>query len=100
MLKTSLKYAASLAVLATVAGPALAQESWTMTTTWPSSLELIETDKHFVELANKLDIDTGANSGTVEAVSEVFARLSYMVSAAAITLETWDVCPIHAAAAC
>jgi TRAP-type mannitol/chloroaromatic compound transport system substrate-binding protein len=54
MLKTSLKYAASLVVLASVASPALAQESWTMTTTWPSSLELIETDKHFVELANKL----------------------------------------------
>jgi len=43
------------ATLATVAAlPAVAQESWTMTTTWPSSLELIETDKHFVELANKL----------------------------------------------
>ncbi|MHC5655311.1 TRAP transporter substrate-binding protein DctP [Stappia sp.] len=54
MLKTSLKYAASIAVLATMAGPALAAETWTMTSTWPSSLELIETDKHFVELANKL----------------------------------------------
>jgi TRAP-type mannitol/chloroaromatic compound transport system substrate-binding protein len=39
---------------AALAGPVLAQESWTMTTTWPSSLELIETDKHFVDLANKL----------------------------------------------
>jgi TRAP-type mannitol/chloroaromatic compound transport system substrate-binding protein len=36
------------------AGLAMAQESWNMTTTWPSSLELIETDKHFVDLANKL----------------------------------------------
>ena len=35
-------------------GRRMAQESWTMTTTWPSSLELIETDKHFVDLANKL----------------------------------------------
>ncbi|RKF14026.1 ABC transporter substrate-binding protein [Roseovarius spongiae] len=42
------------AAAAALAGPALAQESWTMTTTWPSSLELIETDKHFVDLANKL----------------------------------------------
>jgi len=40
--------AGALAVQAT------AQESWTMTTTWPSSLELIETDRHFVDLANKL----------------------------------------------
>ncbi len=38
-------------------GTAMAQESWTMTTTWPSSLELIEMDKHFVELANKLTGD-------------------------------------------
>ncbi|RLQ87572.1 TRAP transporter substrate-binding protein DctP [Notoacmeibacter ruber] len=36
-----------------VATPALA-ESWTMTTTWPSSLELIEIDKHWAELANEL----------------------------------------------
>ncbi len=35
------------------ATPALA-ENWTMTTTWPSSLELIELDKHWVDLANKL----------------------------------------------
>ncbi len=42
------------AASAAVAGQAMAQESWTMTTTWPSSLELIETDKHFVDLANKL----------------------------------------------
>ena len=33
---------------------AQAQQSWTMTTTWPSSLELIEFDRHFVDLANKL----------------------------------------------
>ncbi len=40
-----------------VAGTAMAQESWTMTTTWPSSLELIEIDRHFVELANALTGD-------------------------------------------
>lgn len=39
---------------AVMAAPALAQEKWTMTSTWPSSFELIEMDKHFVELANKL----------------------------------------------
>ena len=37
---------------AAIGSQAVAQESWTMTTTWPSSLELIETDKHFVDLAN------------------------------------------------
>ncbi|SIO50523.1 TRAP-type mannitol/chloroaromatic compound transport system, substrate-binding protein [Rhodovulum sp. ES.010] len=42
------------AVAALAALPAVAQENWTMTTTWPSSLELIETDRHFVDLANKL----------------------------------------------
>ncbi|SNT68827.1 TRAP transporter substrate-binding protein DctP [Paracoccus seriniphilus] len=36
-----------------VAAPALA-ENWTMTTTWPSSLELIEIDKHWAQLANDL----------------------------------------------
>ncbi|MBU3030367.1 TRAP transporter substrate-binding protein DctP [Paracoccus marinaquae] len=41
------------AVAVAVATPALA-ENWTMTSTWPSSLELIEIDKHWVDLANKL----------------------------------------------
>lgn len=40
-----------------VGNAALAQDSWTMTTTWPTSLELIEIDKHFVELANQLTGD-------------------------------------------
>jgi len=40
--------------LVTMAGAAAAEDSWQMTTTWPSSLELIEMDKHFVETANKL----------------------------------------------
>lgn len=47
----------ALALTAVFAGPALASQSWTMTTTWPSSLELIETDRHFVDLANKLTGD-------------------------------------------
>ncbi|MFD0860358.1 TRAP transporter substrate-binding protein DctP [Roseovarius aquimarinus] len=45
------------AAAASIAGQAMAQQSWTMTTTWPSSLELIETDKKFVDLANKLTGD-------------------------------------------
>ena len=45
------------AMAAALAGPAAAQETWTMTTTWPSSLELIEIDRHFVDLANKLTGD-------------------------------------------
>ena len=49
-----MKHLLTTAALAlTVATPALS-ENWTMTTTWPSSLELIEIDKHWVELANKL----------------------------------------------
>ena len=51
----TMKVIAFAAAAATaVASQATAQENWTMTTTWPSSLELIETDKHFVDLANKL----------------------------------------------
>ncbi|MGR3527079.1 MAG: TRAP transporter substrate-binding protein DctP [Paracoccaceae bacterium] len=53
--KTSL--VAGVALAAGIATQSTAQESWTMTTTWPSSLELIEIDKHFVELANKLTGD-------------------------------------------
>lgn len=42
------------AVLAIAAAcPAMA-ENWTMTSTWPSSLELIEIDKHWAEMANAL----------------------------------------------
>jgi len=54
MKKTTL---AGLALVAGMATQAVAQQSWTMTTTWPSSLELIEIDRHFVELANKLTGD-------------------------------------------
>lgn len=48
---------AGLALCAGFATQAAAQDNWTMTTTWPTSLELIEIDKHFVELANKLTGD-------------------------------------------
>ncbi len=46
--------AATTALGLGLAGAASAQETWTMTSVWPSSLELIEFDRHFVELANRL----------------------------------------------
>jgi len=55
-----MKLKSTLAGLALCAGfgtHAVAQDNWTMTTTWPTSLELIEIDKHFVDLANKLTGD-------------------------------------------
>ena len=45
---------ASGAAVAMTAIPAAAQQTWTMTTTWPSSLALIEMDRKFVEYANLL----------------------------------------------
>ncbi|MGR3496008.1 TRAP transporter substrate-binding protein DctP [Citreimonas sp.] len=54
---TTKALALGTALAAATALPAVAQESWTMTSTWPSSLELIETDRHFVELANALTGD-------------------------------------------
>ena len=33
---------------------AQAQESWTMTSTWPESMDLIQIDRHWAELVNKL----------------------------------------------
>ena len=54
---TKITLVTGLALAAGIATQSAAQESWTMTTTWPSSLELIEIDKHFVELANKLTGD-------------------------------------------
>ncbi|PVA07378.1 TRAP transporter substrate-binding protein DctP [Thalassorhabdomicrobium marinisediminis] len=48
---------AGAAFAAALSSPAVAQDSWTMTTTWPTSLELIEIDKHFVDLANTLTGD-------------------------------------------
>lgn len=54
-MKLAAKFASGVAVMVmAVSGPAMAKETWTMTTTWPSSLELIEFDKHWVELVNTL----------------------------------------------
>lgn len=40
--------------LASVSTAALAQEQWTMTTTWPDNIALVEVDRHWVELVNRL----------------------------------------------
>ncbi len=64
--------------LAALASPALA-ETWTMTSVWPSSLELVEIDKHFVELANKLTGDELTieffDGGTLVPAGEVFGAV-------------------------
>jgi len=49
--------AAALAMLAAPAQALAAENEWTMTTTWPSSIELIEIDKHWKNLVNKLTGD-------------------------------------------
>ncbi|MFC0198911.1 TRAP transporter substrate-binding protein DctP [Paracoccus rhizosphaerae] len=49
-----MKHLMTAATLAMAAATPALSENWTMTTTWPSSLELIEIDKHWVDLANKL----------------------------------------------
>ena len=56
-MKLTTKILSALTASVVLAGPALAQQTWTMTSTWPSSLELIELDKKWVELANKLTGD-------------------------------------------
>ena len=75
-----MKHLLTTAALAlTVATPALS-ENWTMTTTWPSSLELIELDKHWVELANKLVDDDKLtieffDGGSLVPAGEVFGAV-------------------------
>lgn len=54
-MKIQTKVLSALIASVVFGAPAMAQQqSWTMTSTWPSSLELIEMDKKWVELANKL----------------------------------------------
>ncbi|MHC0053543.1 TRAP transporter substrate-binding protein DctP [Actibacterium sp. D379-3] len=76
---TQIKLVAGAAMLAALATEATAQESWTMTTTWPSSLELIATDQHFVELANKLAGDAVKidfyEGGSLVPAGEVFGAV-------------------------
>lgn len=75
-----MKHLLTTAALAMAAAtPALA-ETWTMTSTWPSSLELIEIDKHWVDLANKLiDDDTLTiefyEGGSLVPAGEVFGAV-------------------------
>lgn len=62
--------------LATLSTAAQAQERWTMTTTWPDSIDLIEVDRHWVNIVNKiagdeLEIEFRAG-GTLMPGTEVF----------------------------
>ncbi|WP_323034486.1 TRAP transporter substrate-binding protein DctP [Pararhodobacter sp.] len=71
---------AAVGVLAAgMAAPVAAQENWTMTTVWPASLELIEMDRHFVELANLLTGDALSielfDGGTLVPAGEVFGAV-------------------------
>lgn len=76
MCKTIIKGGAL--ALVGLASPALA-DTWTMTTTWPSSLELIEADKYFVDLANKLTGDDLTieffDGGSLVPAGEVFGAV-------------------------
>lgn len=68
---------AALAMAA--AGPAMA-ENWTMTSTWPSSLELIEIDRYWVDMVGKLvDPDTLSiefyEGGSLVPAGEVFGAV-------------------------
>jgi len=78
MMLIRLKLLTGVALLA-FSGPVLAQQTWTMTTTWPSSLELIEIDRKFVELANQLTGDELTidfyDGGTLVPPGEVFGAV-------------------------
>lgn len=70
---------AALAAVSLAAVPAMA-ETWQMTSTWPSSLELVEIDKHFVELANAMIPDDQLNieffeGGSLVPAGEVFGAV-------------------------
>lgn len=75
-----MKYLMGAAALALAsAAPAMA-ENWTMTTTWPSSLELIELDKHWVKLVNELVDDDKLtiefyDGGSLVPAGEVFGAV-------------------------
>src|SRR5690625_1605723 len=79
-MKLRSKFLAALAASALLGTPALAQQhTWTMTSTWPSSLELMELDKKWVEIVNeiagdeiKIDFFEG---GSLVPSGEVFAAV-------------------------
>ncbi|MBB3332352.1 TRAP-type mannitol/chloroaromatic compound transport system substrate-binding protein [Halomonas campaniensis] len=54
MTKFALTGLAAGVALAALSGTAHAQERWTMTTTWPDNLDLIQIDRHWADLVNKL----------------------------------------------
>lgn len=66
----------ALGVSGAVGAPAQAQTEWIMTTTWPTSLELIEIDQHWVELVNTIAGDeikiTFHPGGTLLPTHQVF----------------------------
>ncbi len=70
---------AAATLAATIGIQAQAQDNWTMTTTWPSSLELIEIDRHFVDIANKLTAGDLTiefyDGGTLVPAGEVFGAV-------------------------
>ncbi|SPJ25860.1 TRAP transporter substrate-binding protein DctP [Palleronia abyssalis] len=73
------KMLAATALSVAFGAPAMAQDSWTMTSTWPSSLELIEFDRHFVDLANQLTGDALTieffEGGSLVPAGEVFGAV-------------------------
>lgn len=52
--KFALTSLAAGVAFATLTATAQAQEQWTMTSTWPDNLDLIQIDQHWAELVNKL----------------------------------------------
>jgi TRAP-type mannitol/chloroaromatic compound transport system substrate-binding protein len=79
MIRKSLLLASGAAIAISVM-PAAAQQTWTMTTTWPSSIALIEIDRKFVEYANLLAGDELRiefhDGGTLVPGFEVFDAVS------------------------
>lgn len=77
-MKRNASILAASALCGALAAPALA-ENWTMTTVWPASLELIEMDRKFVELANKLTGDDLTielfDGGSLVPAGEVFGAV-------------------------
>lgn len=75
-----MKHLLTTAALALAAATPAMAENWTMTSTWPSSLELIEIDKHWVELANSLVDDDKLtiefyDGGSLVPAGEVFGAV-------------------------
>ncbi|WP_152479063.1 TRAP transporter substrate-binding protein DctP [Halomonas sp. THAF12] len=68
--------AASVAFSPLSSAEVYAKEEWTMTTTWPENLDLIEIDRHWVELVNNIagdDLNINFRSGgTLMPGTEVF----------------------------